>query len=102
MTKKLYVLLAIIIGLGVPPAAATTFSATAEGNTITIFSHSDTEEICELRVVFSFFYQGERHTTATKCPDRPIVISDKAEVCSVTDVQINEPKIEGPVESKCR
>lgn len=102
MTKNILIVLAPIIGLSAPAAGETTFTATAGGNTITIFSHSDTEEICEAVVPFSFIHEGERKPTETKCNYVSIIISDNAEVCSVTHQDIVEPKIEGPVRSTCR
>jgi len=80
---------------------AATFTATAEGNTVTIYSASDKEEVCNVTVPFSYWYEGKREYTTTYCPDRQISISDKLEVCNASHEMIVNPKIEGPVESEC-
>lgn len=101
MTTKFYAFFALVMSLTAFPAAAVTFTATAEGNTIRIFSQSDKEDVCNVWVPFSFWHDGKRRYTTTTCPDKRIAISDHVEVCSVTDPVIIRPKIEGPVESKC-
>ena len=101
MTKKFYGLVAVLLTLGALSADAATFTATAEGNTITIFSQSDKEEICRAWVPFSYWHKGKREHTMTNCMEKYIVISEKSEVCNVMHKEIVNPKIEGPVEFKC-
>jgi hypothetical protein len=90
-----------MIGLSTFPATAATFSATIEGKTIIIFSHSDKEEVCSAWVPFSYWYKGKREHTFTKCLRKTLTISEKIEMCRMTNVEIVKPKIEGPVVSLC-
>mgnify|MGYP003676881720 CR=1 FL=1 len=102
MKTNFCVLGAMLLVLGTVPTEAATFTATAEGNTITIYSTSDKEEICSLLVPFSYWYEGKREYTSTRCPDRSIIVSEKSEVCNASHELIVNPKIEGPVQSECR
>ncbi len=102
MMKKFGILSATLLALWAIPTEAATFTATAEGNTVTIYSASDKEEVCNLSVSFSYWHKGKREYTTTRCPDGKIAISEKSEVCSASHELIVNPKIEGPVESECR
>jgi hypothetical protein len=101
MMIKTYALLSTLFALSASPATAATFTATAEGNTVTIFSKSDKVELCDVYVHFSYWYKGKREYTVTHCPNRIIVISDKAKVCNAHHVEIVNPKIEGSVVFEC-
>ena len=101
MKTTIWILFIIFLIMGPASTIAATFTATAEGNTITIYSASKKEGVCEVRVPFSYWHKGKREYTSTRCPNRPILISDRHVVCSVTHKEIVNPKIEGPVESMC-
>ena len=99
--RLLYAVVLVVLGASANSAEAATFRALAEGNTVKIFSQSTEEKVCTVWVHFSYLYEGERHQTFTTCPDRKIFISEDAEVCEVTNAQIVDPKLEGPVEYEC-
>ena len=101
MSRKYCLPIVMGLMLSCGSAGAATFTAEAEGNTITIYSSSDEKQICNLTVAFSFFYKGKRNMTKTFCQEIEIEPSNKAEACSVTHEDIVDPKIESPVTAEC-
>jgi hypothetical protein len=90
-----------VFTMGANFARAAEFTPVIEGATVKIYSSSDEVLECYLVLPFSYWYKGQRHHTETHCPDKIIAISEKSEVCYVEDVQIVNPKIEGPVQADC-
>ncbi len=91
--------LAAILSLGLShgSARAATFVAEVKGDTVTVYSTSKKKEKCQLANTFSYVVNGERYTTTQKCSVE-VEPGNHLEVCHVKHSDINQAKIEKPVE----
>lgn len=86
--------------LGISAAAvanAATFVAEVKGDTVTVYSTSTKKEACQLKNTFSFVVEGKRFTTTQTC-NVEVDPGTHLEVCKVTASEINQAKIEKPVD----
>lgn len=78
-------------------AQAATFVAEVKGDTVTVYSSSKKKERCDLKNTFSYVVGGNRFTTTQTCVVE-VEPGDHLEVCHVKHADINQAKIEKPVE----
>ncbi len=92
-----YALAAVLAALSVGTAHAATFVAEVKGDTVTVYSTSKKNESCTLRNTFSYVVEGKRYTTTQTC-NVAVTPGDHLDVCHVKHADINQAKIEKPVE----
>lgn len=92
-----YLLAAVLTALSIGTADAATFEAEIKGNTVTVYSSSKKSEACVLKNTFSYVVEGKRYTTTQVC-NVQVVPGDRVDVCHATSTDINQAKIEKPVE----
>jgi len=81
---------------------AKTFSAEAKDNSVTIYSTSKKARRCDVLVNFSVIQDGKRIAGLSHCSEKDIPAGKHVLVCDFTRPVVVEPKIEGPVQGKCR
>jgi hypothetical protein len=81
-------------------AAAPTFRAEAEGDTLVIYSTSDKDVACYTMVAFSFKNGDERERSRYVCNGFARAQKD-LRFCERSDARYIDLKIEGPVTSNC-
>ena len=82
-------------------AEAATFTAKAEGDTITIYSTSTKPEYCGAVVKFTYLSEGQRKEGWTSCGKITTKPGKNVEACHFTNPQIVAPLIKGDVDVEC-
>jgi hypothetical protein len=81
-------------------AAAATFRAEVQGDTIVIYSTAKRPERCSASVMFSYKYGDDRRMTRLEC-NGPAPAEKDFVFCKRTDAEFIELKIERPVNGGC-
>jgi len=81
-------------------AAAATFRAEVQGNTIVIYSTAKRPERCSASVMFSYKYGDDRRTTRLEC-NGPAPAEKDFVFCKRTNAEFVDLKIERPVNGGC-
>lgn len=97
MKYAAFVFTAAFAGLFVGAAQAATFVAEIKGNEVTVYSTSKKKEHCQIHNTFSYVVNGERYTTTQEC-NVDVFPGNHLPVCHVKHSDINEAKIEKPIE----
>jgi hypothetical protein len=81
-------------------AAAATFRAEVQGDTIVIYSSGKKPEHCSASVMFSYKYGDDRRTTRLEC-NGPAPAEKDYVFCKRTNAEFVDLKIERPVNGGC-
>jgi hypothetical protein len=81
-------------------AAAATFRAEVQGDTIVIYSSGKKPERCSASVMFSYKYGDDRRTTRLEC-NGPSPAEKDFVFCKRTNSEFVDLKIERPVNGGC-
>ncbi len=78
-------------------ARAATFVAEVDGHKMTVYSTSKKKEACTVKNTFSYVVEGVRYTRTQTC-NVDVLPGEHLEVCKVQADDLNQTKIEKPVE----
>ena len=98
-TQSRIVFGALLLAIGASAAAAT-FRAEVQGDTILIYSTAKRPERCSASVMFSYKYGDDRRTTRLEC-NGPAPAEKDFVFCKRTNAEYIELKIERPVVGGC-
>ncbi|TAK99873.1 MAG: hypothetical protein EPO08_15120 [Rhodospirillaceae bacterium] len=101
MTRKLLLLLAITACGATTDAIAATITATAKGNTVTVFSTSDKSERCTARINFTYLQDGKRTPGFTSKESFVTVPGENVKVWDFTNPALIDPIISGGIDAHC-
>ncbi len=92
-----YALAAVFAAFAIGTAHAATFAVEVGDHSMTVYSTATKKEVCVLKNAFSYVFNGQRETRTQTC-NVNVLPGKHLEVCKVAHSDLNEIKIEKPVE----
>jgi hypothetical protein len=103
MTRKVLLLFAMVACSAASSAMAATFTAKAEGNTVTVYESSEKPEHCKMVAVkFTILKDGKRADSWSKQEGITTKPGRNIELFHITDPLIVAPLIDGDVIADCQ